>query len=133
MWAERIVRSYEAATGTPLCPAVELYDLDAAVLCHDTADDPLFVYANRTAQRLWERDWPDFIGWPSRLTAPPAARAERAEALASAGVVRGYRGVRINRSGRLFEVRAALIVTVTDDSAARVGQAAVIPTWTYVD
>lgn len=122
-WAALIVNSYAASVGSDLCAPTQLYDLPAVVLCHDASGDPVFVYANRAAQTLWERSWEQFIGWPSRLTAPESERAERASALASGDVVFGYSGVRISATGRLFRIHDATVWTVTDDGLV-VGQAA---------
>lgn len=123
-WPQWITASYEALVGEPLCAPDELCDLTAVVLCHDTSDDPVFVYANRAAQVLWERSWDDFIGWPSRLTAPPAERAQRAVALASGAMVRGYSGVRVSASGRRFRICDATVWTVSDEFGEIRGQAA---------
>lgn len=122
-WPELIVTSYENAMGEPLCAAEELYGHEAVVLCHDRSADPRLVYVNLSAQRLWERPWEEFVGLPSRITAPVQARAERASALASEGVVRGYSGVRVTASGRLFRIVDATVWPVCDDGR-RVGQAA---------
>lgn len=123
-WPKWITDSYAVAVGEPLCPADGLYVYPAVVLCHDASADPCFVFANLAAQRLWERSWEDFIGWPSRFTAPPEQRAERAQALASGQVVRGYSGVRVSASGRLFRIRDATVWPVLDDSGVVRGQAA---------
>lgn len=123
-WPAWITRSYEAALGEQLCAPPDLYDLPAVVLCHDTSPDPLFVFANRAAQRLWERTWDDFIGWPSRLTAPPGAQADRASALSRGGVVRGYSGVRVSATGRLFRILDATVWTVINEDGRIRGQAA---------
>ncbi len=123
-WSLWITASHQRLVGEKLCVPSELYMLPAVVLCHDTAVDPLFVYANAAAQKLWERSWEQFIGWPSRLTAPPQARAQRAAALAEDGVVRGYSGVRVAASGRLFRIHDATVWTVSDDAGQVVGQAA---------
>lgn len=132
-WAQWITGSYEGLVGEPLCSPPDLYGLSAVVLCHDTAEDPLFVYANAAAQVLWERSWEQFIGWPSRLTAPEQARAQRAAALASHGLVRGYSGVRVAASGRLFRIHDATVWTVTDDRGQVVGQAATFSRVTDVE
>lgn len=120
-WPAVITASYEHAVGERLCAPEDLDDLPAVVLCHDTADDPVFVFANRAARDLWEAP---LLGMPSRLTAPPAQRAERAVALAGGGVVRGYSGVRISATGRLFRIEDATVWPVTDAAGRRVGQAA---------
>lgn len=123
-WPAWITASYLRLVGSPLCDADALEDLGAVVLCHDTSEDPVFVFANRAARELWERPREAFIGWPSRLTAPPSERASRAAALAGDGVVHGYSGVRVSRSGRLFRIHDATVWTVSDESGLVRGQAA---------
>ncbi len=120
-WPEWIIESYERALGEPLCRPAELDDLPAVVLCHDTAADPAFVYANRAAEALWQRP---LLGTPSRLTAPPDARAERSSALRSGPVVRGYSGERISATGRRFRILDATVWDVTDGRGILRGQAA---------
>lgn len=134
LWQPRIALSYQRATGERLAaePA-DLYAHPWVVLCHGTEADPLFVYANLTAQRLWERRLEDFLGWPSRLTAPAEERGQRAAALASGSVVRGYSGVRISATGRRFRISDAVIWTVIDENDAVVGQAAAVPAWEFLD
>jgi len=131
VWERRIAEGYRRAEGRDLAVADELYAHPWAVLCHDTGPDPLFVYANLTAQRLWERPLTQFVGWPSRFTAPEEERAARAAALREGDVVRGYQGVRISASGRRFRISDAMIFTVTQDGLV-VGQAAVVPRWEYL-
>jgi hypothetical protein len=121
-WPPLIAMSYARALGEQLCAPDDLDDCDRVVLCHDTDDDPVFVYANHAAVRLWERP---LVGTKSRLTAPPEARSERAAALSSSTVVRGYSGVRIAASGRRFRILDATVWPVTDEQGAVRGQAAV--------
>ncbi|MBA3686548.1 MAG: MEKHLA domain-containing protein, partial [Planctomycetes bacterium] len=64
--------------GDPLAQARSLYAAPCVVLAHDGAADPCFTYANATAQALWELDWDAFIGMPSRLSAEPVEREQRA-------------------------------------------------------
>jgi PAS domain-containing protein len=109
-----------------------MYRTNAVVLCHDTSPDPLFVYANEAAQALWGRTWAEFIGWPSRLTAPPAERHARASVLAEGGVVRGYEGVRVDRRGRLFRIHDAVVWPVMDEQGHVIGQAAMFDSWTLL-
>ena len=44
----------------------EPYDAPAALLMHGNEADPVFCYANRTAQGLWGLTWDEFIRLPSR-------------------------------------------------------------------
>lgn len=120
-WPALIATSYERFVGERLCSPAELDGLPAVVLCHDTSPDPVFVYANRAARDLWEMP---LAGMPSRLSAPPEERAERAAALASETVVRGYTGIRVAASGRRFRILDATVWPVVDDDGVVWGQAA---------
>ncbi|MEI9986339.1 MAG: MEKHLA domain-containing protein [Aliidongia sp.] len=44
-------------------------DAPFALLAHDTAPDPHFIYANKTAQACFEYSWDEFTTLPSRLSA----------------------------------------------------------------
>jgi MEKHLA domain len=103
------------------------------LLAHDTAADPRFIYANRTAQACFEYDWAEFVGLPSRLSAEPAGRQQRrrlVEAVDRDGFVTGYRGRRVARSGRRFWVENLTMWNLVDESGVRHGQAAVFRRWT---
>ena len=53
----------------------DLYDAPAALLMHGNEADPVFCYANRTAQRLWGLTWNEFMRLPSRLSAEPLVQS----------------------------------------------------------
>ena len=127
-WPELICDSYLDQVGEELCEPHDLYNSPAVVLCHDTSADPLFVYANLAAQHLWRREWRDFIGWPSRLTAPTATQAQRAAALNTTAVVSGYEGTRIDSYGQSFTIHNATVWSVFI-AGIRVGQAATFTEW----
>ena len=102
------------------------------LLCHDGQADPRFIYANMTAQRLWGMPWNELVGMPSRLSAEPDVQGARAQMLQEAvksGFFSGYSGVRIAANGARFIISNATIWNVTDESAAFLGQAAVLPDW----
>ena len=121
-WPSRIAASYRALIGGELGP--DLDTADRAILAHALGDDPRLVYVNAFAERLWERPRRTFLGMPSRRTAPPEARSERAGALAPIGVVTGYAGERIAATGRRFVIRDATVWPVLDEAGEVVGQAA---------
>lgn len=138
--AELLWSSYRHWTGRDLIDAglgrVEaaraLYHAPFVVLAHDTTADPVFTYANLTAQRLFERPWHSLIGLPSRYSAEPMARAERARLLdqvASQGYTDGYCGVRVSASGRRFAVRQATVWNLIDPHGRLCGQAASFAEW----
>jgi hypothetical protein len=139
--AVAVVDSHFAVIGEPLpldpAPAgphnvaAALYSAPFAVLAHDAAADPRFVYANLTAQRLWRRDWSEFVGLPSRLSAEPderEARQRMLEAVARDGYIDDYAGIRVDAAGGRFRISGARLwnVWVGDE---RVGQAVAIPRW----
>lgn len=97
------------------------------LLAHDATADPVFVYANKAAQRAFGYDWAEFTALPSRLSAGPQDRAERAELLtgvARDGFVSGYRGLRVAKGGSQFWIEDVTIWNLLDDTGTYVGQAA---------
>ncbi|QVL52831.1 MAG: MEKHLA domain-containing protein [Cyanobium sp. M30B3] len=122
------------ADATPLQWSQALFAAATVVLAHDGADPggdpgPRLIYANRAALRLWRRPWDALVGMPSRLTAEPAERAGRAQALASVQrqhAISDYAGVRIDSQGRRFQIRGARVWTLP------CGQAAAFSDWHWL-
>lgn len=107
--------------------ARQLFEADFVVVSHGTEADPILNYGNRAALRLWEADWDGLTAMPSRLTAEPTHREERARLLARAaehGFIDDYAGVRISATGRRFRIRNAVIWNLVDAAGAPAGQAA---------
>jgi hypothetical protein len=141
--ARWIVRSHQAAFGSPLLAGVEawrsprlvaqeLFAADRVVLAHDGGTDPRLIYANAAALRLWKRPWTRMIGLPSRLTAEPKERNARAKALALAQrqeALRGYAGIRVDSTGVRFQIDSARLWTLRDDQGESHGQAASFGQW----
>ena len=103
------------------------------VVSHADSDDPILNYGNRQALELWEMTWPELTATPSRLTAEPVNRTERARTLrqvAAHGFITDYRGVRISRTGRRFLVERATVWNVLDEHGSKRGQAATFSQWT---
>ncbi|MEB3332941.1 MAG: MEKHLA domain-containing protein [Synechococcaceae cyanobacterium] len=142
-----ILRSHQLAFGRPLLPvrassldrrqrAQELFQAPLVLLAHDGGEDPRLVWANREALRLWRRRWDTMVGLPSRLTAEPQWRRERAEALQRARrleAIEGYAGVRVDSDGRRFRIEGARLWTLRDPAAAPCGQAAAFGRWWWLD
>jgi hypothetical protein len=125
-------RELIARVGTPEEQAEALFEAPFVVVSHGTEDDPLLNYANRLALTLWELDIPTLRQTPSRLTAEPLHRGERADLLARTGregFVDDYRGIRISRSGRRFLIERATVWNVLDSQGKAAGQAATFATW----
>lgn len=103
------------------------------VVAHNTDEDPRFVYANRTAQRLFEYPWDEFTTLPSRLSAEAPERSERQrllDAVAANGFVANYRGLRVRKSGTRFWMQDGLVWQLVDDQGELRGQAARFSIWT---
>jgi hypothetical protein len=141
--AQLLLTSFRQLTGRTLLPsslapsqaARELYFAPFVVLSHDGATDPLFTYANRAAQNLFEMPWEEIVGMPSRYSAEPLLRKERQrllERVASDGFIDDYRGVRISRTGKRFLVRNATVWNLLGSNGP-LGQAATFAEWTPMD
>ena len=75
------------------------------------------------------------VGMPSQLTAEPTERASRQSALTAAQQqtsFRGYRGIRINRHGRRFQINNARLWTLVDPAGESLGQAACFSSWWWL-
>ena len=106
------------------------------VVSHVESPDPILNYGNQQALVLWEMTWAEFTATPSRLTAEPVNRDERARTLdrvAAHGFITDYQGVRISRTGRRFLVERATVWNVLDGHGAKRGQAATFSQWTPLD
>ena len=129
-YSRLLASSYERWTGKSLASDVRpqaLYEAPFVLVSHGIQPDPIFCYANRAAQKIWEMSWNTFTKLPSRLSAEPDAQEERQRLLALAekqGYVDHYQGVRITSGGKRFRIRNCLLWNVVDGDV-RVGQAAV--------
>lgn len=144
--AGSILRSHQRGFGHPLLAgctadrsprqcAQELFMATAAVLAHDGGADPRLIYANRTALRLWRRDWNAMVNLPSRLTAAAAERPARAAALNQARAqeaISGYSGIRIDSDGRRFQIQGARLWSLRDAAGQPCGQAASFESWWWL-
>jgi hypothetical protein len=131
-WLERPLLDNERE---PAALAEALYHAPFALVSHGTEDDPLFHYANLTAQGLWALDWAHFVGMPSRYSAEPRARSERAKTLGGAsrtGFTTGYRGERVSARGRRFRILDGVIWNLVDATGNLRGQAARFSQWEYL-
>ncbi|MSP39486.1 MAG: MEKHLA domain-containing protein [Deltaproteobacteria bacterium] len=112
--------------------ARQIYYASFAVLSHDISADPLLNYANQAALTLFELSWEELVITPSRLTAEAIEREQRARLLATVGAqgyIDDYRGVRISKSGRRFEIERATVWNLFDEQGAHYGQAAAFSVW----
>ncbi|HUU67557.1 MAG TPA: MEKHLA domain-containing protein [Methyloceanibacter sp.] len=141
-----LVESYRRITGQqppflapPVLPpdvqpsARWLYaDASVCVLAHNTAPDPHFIYANRSAQVLFGYSFDEIAALPSRLSAEEPARGERQRLLDQVtrdGFATGYSGVRIAKSGRRFRIEDGVLWQLKDQNGTLHGVAATFATW----
>jgi hypothetical protein len=120
--------------GTPLEQAERLFRCSFVVASHGLQDDPILNYGNQVALDLWEMNWEQFTKTPSRLTAEPVNREERARILKQAqthGYISDYRGIRISRSGKRFLVERATVWNIQKPDGTPLGQAATFSKWTF--
>jgi hypothetical protein len=142
-WTQYLLDSYVrllkqeliAREGTLLEQAERLFTIPFVVVSHGLQDDPILNYGNQTALDLWEMDWEQFTRTPSRLTAEPVNREERARMLEQAkthGYISDYQGVRISRSGKHFLVERATVWNLHKPDGTPLGQAATFSDWTFL-
>lgn len=138
-----VTRSYRHWIGRDLLPGLtgadvlarELFTAPFVLAGHGTEIDPILNYGNQAALTLWEMSWDQFTGTPSRLTAEPVAREERARLLGEVtrnGYIANYSGIRISRSGRRFRIVQATVWNLRDDAGRPAGQAAMFDRWEFL-
>jgi hypothetical protein len=115
--------------------AERLYHAPFVLLSHDGKIDPMFRYANLSAQRLWSRSWDDFTLLPSRLSADAHEREERQRLLDKVnekGYVDDYQGIRVTSDGKRFKIRRCTVWNVMDMRNRVIGQAAMFDRWEWI-
>ena len=131
-------RSYQHWTGCLMIEhdamdiAAILFAAPIAVVSHGNQSDPIFNYANLAAMNLFGMGWNDFTALPSRYSAEPMLRDERAaflERVARNGFVDDYSGIRIAKNGDRFIIKNATVWNLIDEEGGYAGQAALIREW----
>ncbi len=116
--------------------ARHLFHAPFAVVSHDTANDPIFNYANQTALSLFAMRWEDFTSLPSHMSAESVEQPERQRLLdevTSNGFIDNYSAVRIGRHGRRFLIENAVIWNLIEPSTGvHKGQAALLRNWKFL-
>jgi hypothetical protein len=135
-----LLDSYRHWVGSELLPrresaeqqAQDLFEAPFVVVSHGIEADPVLNYGNRTALRLWHITIDQLRQTPSRLTAEPLHRDERARLLERTslqGFVDDYQGIRIATTGQRFLIRQATVWNLRNPQGDRVGQAATFSHW----
>jgi hypothetical protein len=128
-------RALITPTDSPVAAARRLYQASFAVVSHGTGPDPLFNYGNETALKLFEMSWEQLTRTPSRHSAEPSEREQRAELMTRVsrdGFMQGYRGIRVSASGRKFRIEDATIWNLLDETGSTIGQAACLRHWQFL-
>ncbi len=130
-----IAESFQRLTGRSLLDDVSpqgFWNAPCVIVAHGTEADPVFFYGNRMALDVFEMDFPHFIQLPSRFSAEPLAREERArllERVSRAGYIDDYAGVRISATGKRFHIEQAVVWNLIDAKGVLHGQAATFDRW----
>lgn len=115
-----------------------LFEAPFAVLAHDVGEEPKFNYANKAALDLFEAEWDQLVGMPSKNSTEddPKVREERAALLKDTeekGFSTGYSGWRVSLKGRRFCIHDAVLWNIDSPADERVGQAVLISHWEFED
>ena len=116
--------------------AERLFHAPFVVVSHGTEADPVLNYGNAAALALWEMDFATLTRTPSRLTAEPVHRDERARLLERTrrdGFVDDYAGIRVSSTGRRFRIEQAIVWNLVDAAGILRGQAATFDRWTPLE
>ncbi|MBI1247491.1 MEKHLA domain-containing protein [bacterium] len=133
---DRLGRHLVERSGDPNEDARRVYEAPFVVVSHTAVSDPILNYGNRMALELWEIEVDVLLMTPSRLTAEPMHRDERAQLLERTtrdGYVDDYQGIRISTTGRRFRIEEAIVWNLHNAQGTYVGQAATFDRWTFLD
>lgn len=125
-------RDLIARSGDADAEAADLFHAPFVVVSHGIQPDPILNYGNQAALDLWQIDVATLLQMPSRLTAEPLHRDERARLLdrtSRFGYVDDYQGIRISSTGRRFRIDRAIVWNLINESGSRIGQAATFSAW----
>ena len=132
-FARLLGRELVLREGSAVEQAERLFQAPFVVVSHGTEADPVLNYGNAVALALWEMTPEQLRQTPSRLTAEPVHRDERARLLERThrdGYVDDYSGVRISASGKRFRIERAIVWNLADAAGNHRGQAATFDAWT---
>jgi hypothetical protein len=135
-FARLLGRDLMSRQGTTEEQADRLFHSPFVVVSHGTEADPVLNYGNAAALALWEIDLATLTRTPSRLTAEPVHRDERARLLERTrrdGYVDDYAGIRISSTGRRFRIEQAIVWNLVDAAGIHHGQAATFDRWTPLE
>lgn len=132
-FARRLGRQLIPRDGSAAEQSERLFRAPFVVVSHGAEPDPILNYGNAAALALWEMTPEEILRTPSRLTAEPVHRDERARLLERTrrdGYVDDYAGIRISKTGKRFRIEQAIVWNLTDAAGLHRGQAATFDRWT---
>lgn len=115
--------------------AKALFNAPFALLSHDTASNPVFNYANRTAMQLFNMTWEEITALESHYSAEETTREQRSLLLSEVkakGYIENYSGTRIAKGGRRFYIKQATVWNLIDGDGRYYGQAAMFDRWRFL-
>jgi hypothetical protein len=115
--------------------AKQVFEAPYVLLAHDATTDPVFQYANKMGLALFEMSWDELINLPSKYSAEAHNRDERErllEEVSAKGYADNYSGIRISKTGKRFEIKAATVWNIIDGDNIKRGQAALFTRYTYL-
>lgn len=133
-----IADSFLRLTGRALLdnPTPErLWNAPCVIVAHGSESDPVFFYGNRLALEVFAMNFAGFTRLPSRYSAEPLEREERArllERVSRDGFIDDYAGVRISASGQRFRIEQAVVWNLIDEKGVCHGQAASFDRWQMI-
>ena len=134
-FARLLGRELIPRSGSAAEQAERLFQAPFVVVSHGTQADPVLNYGNAAALALWEMTAEELCRTPSRLTAEPVHRDERARLLERTrrdGYVDDYAGIRVSKTGKRFRIEQAIVWNLTDAAGVHRGQAATFDRWTWL-
>lgn len=120
---------------SPEQQAQQAYEADYVLLAHNGTSDPIFNYANKKGQELFEMDWDEFTQMHSKYSAESDQQDDRDKLLADVkekGYSKDYSGIRISKTGRRFYIKDVLLWNVYNQAGERIGQAALFHKYEYI-
>lgn len=127
-----IAESFARLLGRPLVahshdPVAALWHVPQVIVAHGTQGDPVFFFGNAAALAAFETTVEALTALPSRLSAEPALREDRAAFMARVrrdGFADDYSGWRVSQKGRRFLIDRGVVWNLVDGTGALHGQAA---------
>ena len=115
--------------------ARKMYEAPFVIVSHGTEPDPVFNYANKKAQELWQLTWEEFICLPSRKSAEPMEENLR-NSLIEVGKKKGIsfidKAIRVSKCGHRFYIKNVTLFNLFLPANTFAGQGAIYADWEFL-